>query len=71
MTGPNRRIERLITIPIEETVLLEVATPLEATTAIDEEAAAMREAQLSGRPGLTIFIDGSRLENGVIGYAVA
>ena len=52
----------------EETVLLEVATPLEATTTI---AAAMREAQLSGRPGLTIFTVSSRLENGATGYAVA
>ena len=31
----------------------------------------MREAQLSGRPGLTIFTDGSKLENGATGYAVA
>jgi len=31
----------------------------------------MREAQISGRPGLTIFTDGSRLENGATGYAVA
>ena len=30
----------------DRTVLLEVATPLEATTTIEEEAAAMREAQL-------------------------
>jgi len=52
----------------EETVLLEVATPLKATTTIEKEAAAI---QLSGWPGLTIFTDGSRLENGATGYAVA
>jgi len=55
----------------EETVLLEVATPLEESTTIEEEAAAMREAQLSGRLGLNIFTDGSRLENGATGYAAA
>ena len=54
----------------EETVLLEVATPLEATITIEEEAAAALEARSSNRPGLTIFTDGSRLENGATGYAV-
>ena len=31
----------------------------------------MREARLSGRPGLAIFTDGSRPEDGATGYAVA
>jgi len=51
----------------EETVLLE-ASPLEATVIIEEEAAAAKEVRLD-RPGLTIFTDGSRLENGATGYA--
>jgi len=53
----------------EDTVLLEAASPLEATVVVKEEAAAAREARLD-RPGLTIFTDGSRLENGATGYAV-
>jgi len=47
-----------------------VASPLDASTTIDEEAAAAREANRLDRPGLTIFTDGSRLENGATGYAV-
>jgi len=54
----------------EETVLLEVASPLEASTTIEEEAAAAREANRLNRPGLTNFTDGSRPENGATGYAV-
>jgi len=55
----------------EDTVFLEAATLLEATTTIEEEAAAASEARQPIRPGLTIFTDGSRLENGATGYAVA
>jgi len=51
-------------------VLLEVATPLEATTTIEEEAAVVNEARQPIRSGLTIFTDGSRLENEATGYAV-
>jgi len=54
----------------EETVLLEVASPLDESTTVEEEAAAAREANQLDRPGLTIFTDGSRLENGATGYAV-
>jgi len=54
----------------EETVLLEVASPLDATTTIEEAEAAANEAKRTDRPGLTIFTDGSRLENGATGYAV-
>ena len=39
--------------------LLEVATPLEATTTVDEETAAKQEAQRADRLGLNIFTDGS------------
>jgi len=55
----------------EETVLLEVASPLDASATIEEEAAAALEARRLDRPGLSIFTDGSRLENGATGYAVA
>jgi len=55
----------------EEAVLLEVASPLEATTTVKEEEAAANEAKRTDRPELTIFTDGSRLENGATGYAVA
>jgi len=44
----------------EETVVLEVATPLEATVTVDEESAAKQEAQHADRR-LTNFTDGSRL----------
>jgi len=42
--------------------------PLEAAVIIEEEATAAKEAR-PDRPGLTIFTDGSRLENGATGYA--
>jgi len=54
----------------EETVLLEVASPREATTTIEEAEAAANEAKRIDRPALTIFTDGSRLEDGATGYAV-
>jgi len=54
----------------EDTVLPEVTSPLDASTTIEEEAAAALEAKPLDRPGLTIFTDGSRLENGATGYAV-
>ena len=44
--------------------------PLDASTTIEEEVAAALEAKRLDRPGLTIFTDGSRLENGATGYAV-
>jgi len=54
----------------EDTVLLEVASPLGASTTIEKEVAAALEAKQLDRPGLTIVTDGSRLENGATGYAV-
>jgi len=53
----------------EGTVLLEVASPLDASTTIEEEVAAALEAKQLDRPGLTIFTDGSCLENGATGHA--
>jgi len=54
----------------EDTVPLEVASPLEASTTIEEEAAVALGAKRLDRHGLTIFTDGSCLENGAPGYAV-
>ena len=54
----------------DETVLLNVASPQEATATIEEEAAAANEARQTTWPGLTTSTDGSRLENGATGYAV-
>jgi len=56
--------------PILFTVYISGLFPLEATVTIEEEAAAALEARSGNRPGLTIFTDGSRLENGATGYAV-
>jgi len=44
--------------------------PLDASTTFEEEVVAALEAKQLGRPGLTIFTDGSRLENGATGHAV-
>ena len=41
--------------------------PLEAAVTVEVETAAMQETQHSDRPGLAIFTDGSRLENGATG----
>ena len=54
----------------EDTVLLEVAPHLDASTTIEEEVAAALEAKQLDRPGLTISTDGSHLEDGATGYAV-
>jgi len=55
----------------EGTVLLEVASTLEATVTKEEESADKQEAKRTDRPGLAMFTDGSRLEYGASGYAVA
>ena len=55
----------------EEAVLLEVASLIVATITVEEEEAAENEAKRTDQPGLTIFTDGPRLENGATGYAVA
>jgi len=53
----------------ESTVLLEEPEILDAELRQEEEAEARVEAERA-RPGLTMFTDGSRLENGATGYAV-
>ena len=53
----------------ESTVLLEELEALNAELLQEEEAEAKAEAE-KARPGLTMFTDGSRMENGAAGYAV-
>jgi hypothetical protein len=54
----------------ESTVLLEESEALDAVTIQEDEKSAKVEAE-SIRPGLTVFTDGSRLDSGAVGYAVA
>jgi hypothetical protein len=54
----------------ETTVPLEDPEAFDAVTIKEEEAMAKTEAERS-RPGLTMFTDGSRLDSGATGYAVA
>jgi hypothetical protein len=65
----GRRLEAALgnTGRTETTILLEEPETLDAETIQQDEAAAKREAERH-RPGLTMFIDGSRLDSG---YAVA
>jgi hypothetical protein len=53
----------------ETTTLLEEPEALDAETISEDEKTAKPEAEHT-RPGLTMFTDGSRLENGKVGYAV-
>jgi len=55
---------------VERTVLLEKPEALEAELVQENEAEAKAEAE-RWRPGLTMFTDGSRLDSGAAGYAVA
>jgi len=55
--------------PTESTVLLEESETLEAELLQEEEAEAKAEAERT-RPGLTMFMDGSRLDDGATGYSV-
>jgi len=55
--------------PTESTVLLEKPETLDAELLQGEEAEAKAEAE-KVRPGLTMFTDGSRLDDGAVGYAV-
>jgi len=50
-------------------VLLEEPRILDATLVQEEEDEAKAEAE-KARPGLTMFTDGSRMEDGAAGYAV-
>jgi hypothetical protein len=54
----------------EMTVLLEEPEALDAETIQKDEKTAKAEVERS-RPGITIFTDGSRLDDGATGYAVA
>jgi hypothetical protein len=54
----------------ETTVLLEEAETLDAETIQEDEKSAKAEAE-GVRPGITMFTDGSRLDDGTTGYAVA
>jgi len=53
-------------------IQFDVPTPeaLDATTVVEEESIAKAEAE-KPRRGLTMFTDGSRLDSGAAGYAVA
>jgi len=53
----------------ERTVLLEEPDALDADVLQEEEVQAKAEAERS-RPGLTMFTDGSRLDDGATGYSV-
>jgi len=53
----------------ESTILLEEPEALDAELLQEEEAEAKAEAE-KGRPGLTMFTDGLRLDDGAAGYAV-
>ena len=54
----------------EETVLQEDPETMDAELMQEEEEEAKKEAE-KACPGLTVFTDGSRLEDGAAGYAVA
>jgi ribonuclease HI len=72
-TGIGRRLKNALVLAhrgrTETTILLEEPEALDAETISEDEKAAKAEAERT-RPGLTMFTDGSRLENGKVGYAV-
>jgi len=67
----GRRLRNALTYTgrTESTILLEEPETLDAELLQEEEAEAKTEAE-KDRPGLTMFTDGSRLDNGTTGYAV-
>jgi len=72
--GPLHRLSRLTNTlvhggPTESTVLLEEPETLDAELLQQEEAEAKSEAERT-RPGLTMFADGSRLDDGATEYSV-
>ena len=69
--GIGRRLTNALayTGRTESTVLLEEPETLEAELLQEEEAEAKAEAE-KVRPGLTMFTNGSRLDDGAAGYAV-
>jgi hypothetical protein len=54
---------------MESTILLEESETLDVELLQEEEAEANVEAE-KRRPGLNMFTDGSRLDDGAAGYAV-
>ena len=68
----GKRLERAFGYPgrTGTTVLLEEPETFDANMLQEDDAAAKTEAGRS-RPGLTKFTDGSRLDSGVAGYAIA
>jgi len=70
-TGIGRRLKNALAYggQTEGTVLLEDPETLDAELLQDEEEEAKAEAERA-RPGLTMFTDGSRLDNRATGYAV-
>ena len=75
MAGAPTEIGRRLTNALayagstERTVLLEEPETLDAVLRQDEEEGVKAEAE-KARPGLTMFMDGSRMEDGAAGYAV-
>ena len=70
-TGIGRRLKNTLSHrgQVESTVLLEEPGALNAELLQEEEAEAKAEAEKT-RPGLTMFTDGSRMEDGAAGFAV-
>jgi hypothetical protein len=72
-SGIGRRTKNALALAhrgkTETTTLLEEPKALDAETISEDEKTAKAEAERT-RPGLTMFTDGSRLENGKVGYAV-
>jgi hypothetical protein len=73
-TGIGRRLKNALALAhrgrTETTVLLMDPEALDAETILEDEKTAKVEAERI-RPGLTMFTDGSRLDSGATGYAVA
>jgi len=70
-TGIGRRLKNTLSHrgQVESTVLLEELGALNAELLQEEEAEAKAEAEKT-RPGLTMFTDVSRMEDGAAGFAV-
>jgi hypothetical protein len=72
-SGIGRRTKNALALAhrgrTDTTILLEEPEALDADTISEDDKAAKAEAERT-RPGLTMFTDGSRLENGKVGYVV-
>jgi hypothetical protein len=69
-SGVGKRLESALghSDKTESTILLEALEALDATILVEDRGSAKAE-HLS--PGLTIFTDGSRVDSGAAGYAMA